>query len=332
MSNIRVLAVLIVLAAPASAQGPRARRVALPRLWVSAEVPPGWRPRLRQNGFMLPPLQGRETPAVSVSFEEGDDSALSRRLRGLMEVPDAVLRARGATEFHSGALEHRGAWTLGETSERGRDGRARRDLHAAIAAPGGWYLVETEAEEDSFARLRADVLRLLDTFERAAPPLPLAAYADPGGLFTVLAPTAPWRASPIPAGSGADFLGADGPEDQPRALISIQRITRGGRYPDADAYAREETRPADARKSAPAAPMRTAAGTWRRFETNAVSSEGSPESAPRATRLITAHAVLQRDKDLFVLTLQAPPASYDDYRAAFDRVVASFRPLDRDKN
>lgn len=326
MSNTSLLAVLLILAAPASAQGPRARRVALPRLWVSAEVPAGWRPRTRQNGFMLPPLQGRETPAVSVSFEEGDAAALSRRLHELMEVPDAVLHARGATGFHSGDLEHRAAWTLGETSERGRDGRARKDLHAALAAPGGWYLVEAESEESSFAGVRADVLRLIDTFKREAPPLPLAAYADPDGRFTVSAPTAPWRSAPIPAGSGADFLGVNGPEDQPRALISIQRIPRGGRYPDAESYVREESRPAAARKSGPAASTRTPAGDWRRFETDAVSSEGSPESAPRATRLLTAHAVLQRDKDLFVLTLQAPPASYDDYRPAFDRVVASFRP------
>src|SRR6185312_4039338 len=179
MPNINLLAVLLILAAPAPAQVPRARRVALPRLWVSAVVPAGWRPRTRQNGYILPPLQGRETPAVSVSFEEGDAAGMSRRLREIMEVPEAVLRARGATDFHSGDLEHRGPWTLGETSERGRDGRARRDLHAALAAPGGWYLVEAESEDSSFAGLRADVLRLLDTFKREAPPLPLAPYADP---------------------------------------------------------------------------------------------------------------------------------------------------------
>ena len=325
MRSLRILAALAVLTAPAIAQEPRARRVALPRLWVSAEVPPNWKPRLRQNGFILPTVKGAETPAVSVSFEEGDDSRLSRRLRELVEAPKPILRARGASDFHSGTIERRGAWSLGETSERGRDGRLRRDLHAIISAPGGWYLVEAEASEEYFARLRPDVLRLLDSFKREPPPLSLAPYSDPGGLFAVQAPTAPWRAAQVPAGNGADFLGAPGPGDQPRALISILRIARGGRYPDAEAYVREEMRPANGRATGMVVTARSAAGQWRRFETDAISFDGSRESAPRRLRLLTAHAVLERGEELFVLTLQAPPASYGDCRAAFDRVVASFR-------
>lgn len=326
MGRIRLAAALLLLAGAAPAQAPRAKRAALPRLWVSAEVPPGWKPRVRQNGYVVPPLQKEETPAVSVSFEEGDDARMAKRLRELLEVPEPVLRSRGASDFHSGAAERRGAWSLGETTERGRDGRVRRGLHAVTAAPGGWYLVEAEGAEDAFARVRPDLLRLLDTFRREAPPLTLAPYADQGGLFRVSAPTAPWRRSEIPAGGGVDFLGVPGPEDMPRALISIQRVARGGRYADAQAYVREETASAKGRAAGAVAASRTAAGEWRRFEVDAASAEGSPERAAEKVRLLTAYAVLERPGELFILTLQAPPASYADYRAAFDRVVASFRP------
>lgn len=302
------LAVLAFLAATAGAEP---SRTALPSLWLAAALPPRW--SVDAGGRLDAP-----GGAATLAFREGEPAEAALKLKSLTQA--------GGAGFRAGTIERRGPWSTLETWQTRSDGTKARTFHAVRVWGGGYYRLSVQAAEPAYAGLRRDALLLLDGLARTPPALAKAPYKDAGGRYELAAPAAPWSAAADPDGAGVSFLGPEAPGDGRRPLFSVRRFEKGGRYPDADAYLKEEARPAPGFKAARGPAGRTAAGRWLRLDTDATRKEGGPDRSLGTVRSRASFAVLSRDKDFFVLVYQAPYSIFDDYRPAFEEIVASFKP------
>lgn len=321
---MRIPALFLILIGLPAAQAAEGKRLTLPALWVSAEVPETWIVSAGDSGFE----PGRQPdPAhplgITVQWMDSGQSEMRSYLKSRTELASWQRKTRGTKEFKSGPERREGAWRWVETREKKDAGETLIALEAVRAAPGGFYSLVFYARESYFSAHRPTAQKVLDTFRRDAPRLGFAGYTDPGGRFEIMAPTAPWVASNDTTEGVLRFIGTSGPGRTPPPILSLRWVPQARRWGGAKEYLRSKLPKAADRVTTIQVPAGTAHAAD--FE-GVISTRDLPEIAghpdfPKHTR----EAVIEKGDGFYCLSLLSSPATQADWAPAFTRALQTLR-------